>query len=249
MEDLPVAKAVGKGGTIRSRMDRGGCVVLGWAVFTATMLSAMAVYGLLNLHHFTYWGWLCQLLFYIAWFVTIVSDAVCFTDQAEAVFLVAAAPFMMGILVAIALLIALLPLMDPGIIEAQSDGWDLGLLNVANIFIHYVPVMLFTNVLSGRTHAIRDFVAGANTRSRHRHLATSIKAVVFVSGVVLPISLGGVYASRFDFQHTYSVHADHASVYAAGLGCLFFSSFLLYTFLFAPSICSVPITKNPHTQG
>lgn len=211
------------------------CVGL-WSAVASCLLLLMAAVGQLWLNHFTWWGWTWQAIFFGVWFSSGVLDAFGFSRNAEGIFLLHTAPFSLSILNAIGVLITLLPIMDSGIIAAQSDGMPLGEINLGNIAVHYVPIAVCVTLLGQRSRHVRD--AYIQTKSVFIHgLSWVPGTAIWLSGVAMPLAFGGVYASWYDFQDEYTVDAAHGVVYLAGLATLVVTTALLRFFLIPHQVC------------
>lgn len=219
-----------------AKITRSLLCVLAWGILALVLIVTMGLTDNLWLNHFTWWGWICQGLFFSAWSMWGLTDAFGLTSEAEGFFLLHTAPFMFSILSAIAVLIALLPIIDDGIIEAQSGDMSLGVVNIGNIFVHYVPCGVCISLLGQRAEHVRaayrqtkDELGGAPS--------TQLTNAVWLSGVVLPLAFGGIYASWYDFQQEYTVNVDHAVVYVAGLMTLVVCTLVLWCLLFPMRVC------------
>ncbi len=217
--------------TVTSRLTRSLLCVGAWSAVASTLLLAMSVVWGLWLNHFTW-----QAIFFGAWFTAGMSDAFGVSRNAEGVFLLHTAPFTFSILNAIGVLITVLPIMDSGIIAAQSGDTPLGEINLGNIAVHYLPIAVYVTLLTQRAKHVRD--AYSRTKATFIHGMDWVpKVSVWLSGVALPLAFGGVYAAWYDFQAEYTVNAEHMIVYLAGLITLVLSTTLLWVFLLVRHIC------------
>lgn len=222
--------------TVVARLTQSLMLVGLWSAIACSMLLLMAAMGQLWLNHFTWWGWTWQAIFFGVWFSSGVFDAFGFSENAEGVFLLHAAPFSLSILNAIGVLITLLPIMDSGIIAAQSGDTPLGEINLGNIAVHYVPIAVCVTLLGQRSRHVRN--AYLQTKAVFIHGTDWVPGTaIWLSGVAMPLAFGGVYAAWYDFQAEYTVNAAHGVVYLAGLLTIIITTALLRFFLIPHRVC------------
>jgi hypothetical protein len=156
--------------------------------------------------------------------------------MSEGLCLLGGAPFTLSVLSAVATLITLLPIMDEGIIAAQSGGLPLGVINLGNIAVHYVPVVVLVVLVGQRSGCVHDTFSRIDA-SVAPYAPWVPRAVVWLTGVPLPLAFGGAYVAWYDFQAEYSVNAAHGPVYLAGLLTLVVTTLGLWMLLYQRRIC------------
>jgi hypothetical protein len=193
----------------------------------ALFLGWRLVGGDLALYHFTYWGLLLSFGLSVTWVGVCVVDTAAGRSGAsnswEAAVLALVGPFVFGVLFLVAVLITAVPIMDPGIVEAQGGDTQLGLVNFYNLMMHYLPLFVFGLTLVTRWPVARRYLAamglggppgGSGAQAPAQGLVA--EALVAVLALLLPFTVATMYTSLFDFNDAYGVDIVHSWAYAVG---------------------------------
>ncbi len=208
-------------------------------------IGAVALVTGLDLDHFTWWTWFAHLLFHVLLVRARFADAarpqadVVGLGSSEGTLLFASGPTVHGALSAVAILIAMIPIMDAGIFTAQAEGYSPGIVNVANLVMHYFPVGVFYAVVGARAHVLRAYSLHLYFRWRQLGHAANWYLLLLFTGFLLPSVLPLLYLSVFSFQVSYGVHIASAPIYATGIGAIVVANavFVLFTSVDVSRMC------------
>jgi hypothetical protein len=182
----------------------------------------------LAMYHFTYWSLSVSTVGIVAWCAGAVSDAWArrtpvrhaSTDAFtwEEVFLVYGAGAVLGVLALVMFLITLLPAMDSNIIAAQTEGIELGIANVGNLFMHYLPFFVFLVALLLRR---QQFIAALHVACGCFYPLSAegrfvVEATCVAQFLLAPSAFAGIYNARFNFQEEYGVSVPRWQILLIG---------------------------------
>jgi hypothetical protein len=190
-----------------------------YAAALAVFLVGRLVGGDLALYHFTYWGLLLSFGLAVAWVAVGARDSLRRPGVApwEGPVLAIAGPFVLGVLLLVAVLITAVPVMDPNIVKSQGGDTPLGIVNLFNLLMHYLPPVVFGTAMVARWSLVKQYLSGLH-RAQVRAPTRAIlqEAVILVLALLLPCTTANMYTSLFDFNSAYGVNIVHSRAYLVG---------------------------------